>query len=158
MDMDESDPMSLYSYLLQKLEPLNLAYVHLIEPRMAGGWDAKGSIGPSKSMATLFRPYYSGIFAISLFLFLVSNSHRSNPSSCANVGTIIIAGGFNPESARKVVEEGDADLVAFGRFFISNPDLPTRLKNNLPLNPYNRKTFYTPGSEGYTDYPFYSKL
>ena len=53
------------------------------------------------------------------------------------------------------METGDADLVAFGRLFIANPDLPKRIKLRLPLNEYDRSTFYTEGPRGYTDYPFY---
>jgi len=67
------------------------------------------------------------------------------------------AGGYNRENAIDIVEKGDADLVAFGRHFISNPDLPFRLQHNYPLNPYNRKTFYIYGPEGYIDYPFYEQ-
>jgi N-ethylmaleimide reductase len=47
----------------------------------------------------------------------------------------------------------DVDAVAFGRFFIANPDLPKRIKTNVPLNPYNRETFYGGNEKGYTDYP-----
>jgi N-ethylmaleimide reductase len=47
---------------------------------------------------------------------------------------------------------GDADVVAFGRQFISNPDLSERLRLGIPLNPYNRATFYSAGPEGYIDY------
>jgi 2,4-dienoyl-CoA reductase-like NADH-dependent reductase (Old Yellow Enzyme family) len=54
--------------------------------------------------------------------------------------------------------QGDADLVAFGRHFIANPDLPKRIKLRLPLNPYDRKTFYGGDAHGYTDYPFYSEV
>jgi N-ethylmaleimide reductase len=51
------------------------------------------------------------------------------------------------------IASGRADAVAFGRMFISNPDLVERLKMNAPLNEANPKTFYTPGPVGYTDYP-----
>jgi N-ethylmaleimide reductase len=53
------------------------------------------------------------------------------------------------------VESGQADAVVFGRLFIANPDLPQRLQQNLPLNPYDRATFYGGAEKGYTDYPFY---
>jgi len=71
-------------------------------------------------------------------------------------GKIIAAGGFEPNTAEAVVEKGDADLVAFGRYFISNPDLPKRVKLGLPLNSYDRSTFCTFDARGYTDYPLYS--
>ncbi len=72
-------------------------------------------------------------------------------------GKIIAAGGFEPESAEAVVEKGDADLVTFGRYFVSNPDLPKRIKLKAPLNAYDRDTFYTFDARGYTDYPFYAE-
>jgi 2,4-dienoyl-CoA reductase-like NADH-dependent reductase (Old Yellow Enzyme family) len=72
-------------------------------------------------------------------------------------GKIIAAGGFEPDSAEAIVEKGDADLVTFGRYFISNPDLPKRIKLGLPLNDYDRATFYTFDARGYTDYPFYGE-
>ena len=72
-------------------------------------------------------------------------------------GKIIAAGGFEPDTAEAIVETGDADLVAFGRYFLANPDLPERIRQGLPLNPYDRETFYTFDSHGYTDYPFYNE-
>ena len=71
-------------------------------------------------------------------------------------GTVILAGGFNQESADAVIASGLCDLVAFGKPFISNPDLVNRMENGLSLNMnYDMKTFYSPGEAGYTDYPVY---
>jgi len=67
--------------------------------------------------------------------------------------TLILAGGFDRAGAQAALDEGRADLVAFGRPFLANPDLVTRLERGLPLNPPDFGTFYTPGSKGYTDYP-----
>lgn len=53
------------------------------------------------------------------------------------------------------MEKGDADLVTFGRYFVSNPDLPRRIELGLPLTPYDRNTFHTFDARGYTDYPSY---
>ena len=72
--------------------------------------------------------------------------------------TLIAAGGFNGESAAAVVAAGDADLVAFGRHFIANPDLPERLQRRLPLNRYDRSTFYGGDGRGYIDYPTYADM
>ncbi|XP_052308214.1 12-oxophytodienoate reductase 3 isoform X1 [Populus trichocarpa] len=73
-------------------------------------------------------------------------------------GTFICSGGFTRELGTQAVAEGDADLVSYGRDFISNPDLVLRLKLNAPLNKYIRETFYTHDPiVGYTDYPFLSK-
>ncbi len=71
-------------------------------------------------------------------------------------GKITAAGGFEPDSAEAVIEKGDADLVAFGRHFVANPDLPKRIKLRAPLTKYDRDTFYTFDARGYTDYPFYN--
>jgi 2,4-dienoyl-CoA reductase-like NADH-dependent reductase (Old Yellow Enzyme family) len=57
-------------------------------------------------------------------------------------GTIIVAGGFTGETAEDILQSGDADLVAFGRDFIANPDLPERLRHKLPLNVYDRPSFF----------------
>ncbi len=107
----------------------SLAYLHIIEPRV------KGNIliveGQDPIAAARLRKIFKG--------------------------KIISAGGFEPNTAKAVVEKGDADLVAFGRHFISNPDLPKRIKFGLPLNDYDRKTFYTFDFHGYTDYPIYEQ-
>lgn len=66
---------------------------------------------------------------------------------------IILSGGYDRERAESDLENGAADLVAFGRPFISNPDLVDRLSTGVPLAEPDQATFYTPGPEGYTDYP-----
>jgi N-ethylmaleimide reductase len=71
---------------------------------------------------------------------------------------LISAGGFAGESAEAAIEAGHADAIAFGRIFISNPDLPRRLRQGFPLTPYNRATFYGGEAEGYVDYPVYGEL
>ena len=67
--------------------------------------------------------------------------------------TFILAGGFDRASAEAALNERRCDLVAFGRAFLANPDLVTRLERGLPLNAPDFATFYTPGPKGYTDYP-----
>ena len=62
------------------------------------------------------------------------------------------------DTAAAIIAAGDADLVAFGRNFISNPDLPERLRKGLPLNRYDRSTFYGGDARGYTDYPRHSDM
>ncbi|KAL8143288.1 hypothetical protein V2J09_016320 [Rumex salicifolius] len=71
-------------------------------------------------------------------------------------GTFMVCGGYDRESGDKAVAEGDADLIGFGRHFLSNPDLVERFKaKDAPLNPYDPATFYTYDPVvGYTDYPF----
>jgi N-ethylmaleimide reductase len=68
-------------------------------------------------------------------------------------GNLIVAGGFEHETAEAWIEQGKADAVAFGRKFIANPDLPERLRKNAPLNPDDPATYYGGGPKGYTDYP-----
>jgi N-ethylmaleimide reductase len=66
---------------------------------------------------------------------------------------MIVAGGYKPAEAESLVDRGIADAVAFGRLFISNPDLPNRIALDAPLNEYDHKSFYARGVEGYIDYP-----
>ncbi|MDX1921975.1 MAG: alkene reductase [Alphaproteobacteria bacterium] len=126
-DMSDSNPEKLYTYVLQQLSARGIAYVHVIEPRAtgAGGGDSVMENAPSTS--TIFRKHFNGAF--------------------------ISAGGYTPESAKDVVAKGNADAVAFGRYYISTPDLAERIKAGVPLNKYNRATFYGGGEKGYTDYP-----
>jgi N-ethylmaleimide reductase len=104
------------------LNRFGLAYLHIIEPRV------KGIVVIGEGQAPVASEQLRKIFT----------------------GKIIAAGGFEPDSAETIVEEGDADLVTFG-----NPDLPERIRPGLPLNDYDRDTFYTFDAHGYTDYPFY---
>jgi N-ethylmaleimide reductase len=68
-------------------------------------------------------------------------------------GTFILAGGFDAASAELALIEKRADLIAFGRPFLANPDLVQRYQQGAPLNPPDMATFYLPGPKGYTDYP-----
>ena len=67
-------------------------------------------------------------------------------------GTLMINSGFDQEKGNKVIEEGTADLVAFGKLYVSNPDLVGRFRENVEPSDWEKDTFYTPGKEGYTDY------
>lgn len=69
-------------------------------------------------------------------------------------GTVIANEGLTQESAHQLLQNGAADLISFGKFYISNPDLVERLKKNAPLAPFDTATFYSPGPQGYIDYPF----
>ena len=68
-------------------------------------------------------------------------------------GIVIANNGFDRERANEAIEQARADLVAFGKPFIGNPDLVIRLYLDAPLTPANRETFYGGGDQGYTDYP-----
>ena len=67
-------------------------------------------------------------------------------------GAYILSGGYDLSRATKDLAENKGDLVAFGRPFISNPDLVEKLKSGTPLREPDPSTFYTPGAKGYTDY------
>jgi 2,4-dienoyl-CoA reductase-like NADH-dependent reductase (Old Yellow Enzyme family) len=68
-------------------------------------------------------------------------------------GVFVANEGFTQEGAERLLAEGKADAVAFGKLFIANPDLPERFADHAPLNEWNNSTFYTGGAEGYVDYP-----
>ena len=68
-------------------------------------------------------------------------------------GALIINDGFEPDTARAALRDGIGDAVSFGRHYVGNPDLVERIAQGLPLAPFDRKTLYTPGAKGYTDYP-----
>jgi len=122
--MSDSNPQETFGYAAEKLDEKGIAYLHVVEPRIKGTeLIAESDPVASKHLRDRFH------------------------------GTIIAAGGFNGASAEAVLEAGDADAVAFGRFFISNPDLVERLRRNLPLTHYDRDTFYGGGAHGYVDYP-----
>jgi N-ethylmaleimide reductase len=128
----EADPMPLYTHVVKSLDPLGLAYLHFIEPRSSGAGRAEVNHQNVPSAMTLFRPLWRG--------------------------TLITAGGFTGDAAEAAVAAGHADAIAFGRTFISNPDLPRRLLRGFPLTPYNRATFYGGEAAGYTDYPEHGEL
>jgi N-ethylmaleimide reductase len=128
----EADPMPLYSHVVKALDPLGLAYLHFIEPRSSGAGRAEVNHQNVPSAMELFRPMWRGV--------------------------LITAGGFTGETAEAAIAAGHADAIAFGRIFISNPDLPRRLQHGYPLTPYNRATFYGGEEVGYTDYPVHDAL
>lgn len=68
-------------------------------------------------------------------------------------GLFILSGGFDQASAEQALVEKRGDLIAFGRPFLSNPDLVARMRRNASLNAPDMATFYVPGPKGYTDYP-----
>jgi N-ethylmaleimide reductase len=125
-DMSDPDVKALFDHVIGQINTRDIAYLHLIEPRatLAGGSDA---VADAPEVVALFRPVYQG--------------------------RIIAAGGFTADNTAPALVQGQADAIAFGRWFISNPDLVARLHDQSPLAAYNRATFYGGGSVGYTDYP-----
>jgi N-ethylmaleimide reductase len=125
--VSDSDPEATFSHVAQVLNSYKIAYLHVIEPRVKG--DSTLHEGHPAVAAAYLRPHFPG--------------------------PIIAAGGFERASAIEIVESGDADLVAFGRHFSSNPDLPERLARDLPLTPYVREAFWGGDEENYSDFPTY---
>ena len=121
------DSIATFDYIVEKLNAYDLAYVHLSEPFT--------DVSDVPYLVTEIAKHYRKIYK----------------------GTLMINNGFDRESGNKIIENGDADLVAFGKLFISNPDLPKRFENNWPIAEYDEDTFYTPGTEGYIDYPAYEE-
>ncbi|KAJ4495806.1 hypothetical protein C8J55DRAFT_494939 [Lentinula edodes] len=123
-------PIPLFSYVVAELKKRfpNLAYLHAVEPRVSVIDDRTPDSDESNDfIKALWCPR-----------------------------PLILAGGFLRDNAVQAAET-DGVLVAFGRRYIANPDLPYRLMKNIPLNPYDRSTFYLMGDatgRGYTDYPF----
>jgi len=124
----DEETIPTFEYIVEKLNRYNLAYLHLSEPFN----DVTNVPFAELKIAEHFRPKYKGCL-------MINNK-------------------FNQEKGNAVLQENLADLVAFGRLFIANPDLPKRFELNSDITRYDKKTFYTPGEKGYTDYPFLTKL
>ncbi len=118
----DEETIPTFDYIVQKLNDYDLAYLHLSEPFT----DVSGIPYAVSEIAKHYRPLYNGI--------------------------LMINNGFDQESGNKVLEDGLADLVAFGKPYISNPDLVERFEQGVPLTDWDESTFYTPGEKGYLDY------
>lgn len=126
---EDETPYTTFTYMVEQLNKYNLAYVHFIEPRMQNAVGTDGESGVSKKECLdPFRKVYQGTF--------------------------IAAGGYKGESGAAAITSGHADLIAYGRWWIANPDLPKRFAIGAPLTKYDRSTFYYGGEKGYIDYPF----
>jgi N-ethylmaleimide reductase len=124
-DMSDDDPTETFRYAAQKLSDLGLLYLHVI--------NNSAQVKAQKGMEGL-RP--------------------TELCREAFKGTLISNGEFTRDSGERVIEEGKADLVAYGRLFLANPDLPQRFAEGAELNEPDPATFYGGAAEGYTDYPF----
>ena len=126
-DAHDTDPQPLFDYVIRQLAPLGLAYIHVIE----------GATGGPRELDD--RPFdYEALKA----------AYRE----AGGKGAWMVNNGYDKPLAEEALKEGD-DLVAFGRPFISNPDLVRRLREGAPLNPWDKNTFYGGGEAGYIDYP-----
>ncbi|WOK97399.1 12-oxophytodienoate reductase 11 [Canna indica] len=124
-DSGDSNPEALGVYMASALNKYKISYCHIVEPRMI-------TVGERMEVP-----------------------HNLLPMRKAFNGTFIVVGGYNREEGNRAISSGYADLVAYGRMFLANPDLPRRFELNAPLNKYDRNTFYSSNPiVGYTDYPF----
>lgn len=120
----DSNPQTLFNYLVERLAALDLAYIHIVIGE-AGGPRAPVGVEPFDYDA--LRSRFGGAW--------------------------IVNNGYTRTDAIEAVASGKADSVAFGRLFISNPDLLRRLRDDAPLNELRADTLYGGGAEGYVDYP-----
>ena len=122
MESGDSNPKALGLYMAESLNKYKILYCHMVEPRMI-------KLGEKCECP-----------------------HSLLPMRNAFKGTFIVAGGYDREDGNEALAENRADLVAFGRLFLANPDLPRRFQLDAPLNQYNRDTFYISDPiVGYTD-------
>ncbi|WP_343676651.1 alkene reductase [Paraburkholderia heleia] len=118
----DRDPLRVYRYLVERLDALGLAYIHIIEGVTQGPRDVPGGF----DYAALREAFH---------------------------GRYIANNGYDRQLAIEACEQGRADMVAFGRLFIANPDLVERLRLDAPLNAPDPTTFFGGGAAGYNDYP-----
>jgi N-ethylmaleimide reductase len=126
-DISDDDPETTFGHVAGQLSDYRLAYLHIVNPAMAAL--EKGAEPDARALR---------------MLDLIRQRYR---------GTLMIAGGFDRDTAEAWLEQGKADLIAFGRKFLANPDLPERFRSGAPLNAEDPTTFYGGGAKGYTDYP-----
>jgi N-ethylmaleimide reductase len=128
-DAFDAHPQPLFEHVARVLGPLGLAFVHVIE----------GSTGADRNHTQGDKPFdYAAL--------------RAAYQSTGGKGAWIVNNALDKTLAEQALASG-ADLVCFGKAFIANPDLTRRLREDAPLNPADRMTFYGGGAKGYTDYP-----
>jgi N-ethylmaleimide reductase len=126
-DMGDADPEALFAYVAEQLDARDLAYLHVVDPSYGGHQTTETADPRGVAIMRLIRERYTG--------------------------ALIVCGGYTRERAEAAIQSGQADLVAFGRPFIANPDLPERFRAQAPLNTPDQATFYGGGVQGYVDYP-----
>ncbi len=132
-DMGDSDRLGTFSYVARELGRRKLGWIAareaVIEPdtKLVDSQGNPKQIANAQSIGPILKQLFGGPF--------VANE------------------GFDQQSAEKLLAEGKADAVAFGKLFIANPDLVRRFREQAPLNAWDSSTFYSFGEKGYTDYP-----
>ena len=127
-DIVDADPQPLFEHLMRQLAPLGLAYIHVIEGATGGPREVEGRPFDYAAMKAAYR-------------------------AAGGQGAWIVNNGYDPQSAEAALASGYADLVAFGKAFISMPDLAARIRRGGPYQGLERATRYGGGAHGYTDYP-----
>ncbi|MBC3475147.1 alkene reductase [Pseudomonas taiwanensis] len=127
MGMGDDTPLETFTYIVESLNRYGLAYLHLVEPAVVGTVKDEN-----------FDPRWDEI------ILTLRDTWK---------GVMVIAGGYDAASAEKAIRDGRADVVAFGRPFLANPDLPRRIREGLPLNTPDPATFFGGNERGYIDYP-----
>jgi N-ethylmaleimide reductase len=133
-DAADDNPQPLFEHVAHGLGKFGLAYVHVIE----------GATGGARDYVQGDKPFDYDAF-------------KSAYRNAGGAGAWLVNNGYDLDLAKQAVASGRADLVAFGKLFVANPDLVERFRLGSPLNEPNRATFYGGGAEGYTDYPRYAK-
>ncbi len=126
-DIHDPEPQPLFEYVVRALAPMGLAYIHVVEGATGGAREVEGRPFDYEALRRAYR-------------------------EAGGRGAWMVNNGYNADMATQAVGAG-ADLVAFGRPFIANPDLVERLRTGAPLNAPEVATFYGGGEKGYTDYP-----
>ena len=126
-DAYDADPQPLFDYVVRQLATLNLAYIHIIEGATGGPRDVDGSPFDYAALKAAYR-------------------------EAGGKGAWMVNNGLDKALAEQAIAQG-ADLVAFGRPYIGNPDLVERLRTDAPMNKDDKGTWYGGGEHGYTDYP-----
>ncbi|HDR9881369.1 TPA: alkene reductase [Burkholderia cenocepacia] len=129
MGMGDATPEATFGYIVKKLNDWSLAYLHLQEPGVIDAVPGENIDPRSDEIILQLRNQYRGV--------------------------LMLAGGYTSETAEQAIANGRADLIAFGRLFLANPDLPARIKQRLPMNAPDPASFFGGDSRGYTDYPAY---
>jgi N-ethylmaleimide reductase len=132
----DSNPQALFTHVIEGLAKYDLAYIHVVEGQTGGERDYRQGDNPSFDYKALRAAY----------------------EKAGGKAAWMVNNGYVRDMAIETVETGKADLVAFGKPFISNPDLVERLEKNLPLNTPDQSTFYGGGAKGYIDYPLLEKV
>jgi N-ethylmaleimide reductase len=131
-DISDDDPETTFGTIAEKLNNYRLAYLHIVNPAKD---DLEANRPPTPRAMRMLR--------------LIREKYK---------GLLMIAGGFDRETAEDWLDHGLADLIAFGRKYPANPDLPQRLRLRALLNRDDPTTYYGGGDKGYTDYPTLSQL